>query len=372
MQNKNIPVTKPFLPPKKEYDMIISKIWNSHWLTNMGEMSTCLEKKLKKHLETTNLLYVSSGTMALQLAIKSLKLSGEIITTPFSFVATTSSIVWEGCKPVFCDIDPNSLNIDPSKIESLITPKTSAIIATHVFGNPCDVIAIGKIAKKHNLKIIYDGAHAFGVTLKEKSVFEYGDISICSLHATKLYHSIEGGFLVTKSNKTHKKLEFMRNFGFDGPEKFAVLGINAKNSEFHAAMGLLNLNHLDSIIEKRKKLSECYDKNILETKSVRKVDWHPDATYSYSYYPIIFKNETLLLKSIKELENNNVYPRRYFYPSLSKSLPYVSRKSLEVTDVLANKVLCLPLYYELQLEQVEFVCKILKETLNKSCYKDVS
>src|SRR5665213_2906716 len=239
-----IPITKPFLPPMPEYEKYLSGIWERQWLTNMGPLTIELEMKLKEYLKVRQLLFVTNGTVALQMAIKALALKGEIITTPFSFVATTSSIVWEGCEPVFVDIDPSSLNIDASKIELSITEKTSAILATHVYGNPCDVEAIAKIAEKHNLKVIYDGAHGFGVKISGRSIFEYGDISICSLHATKFYHSIEGGLVITKDTHLLKKIAYMRNFGFDGPEAFAELGINGKNSEFHAAMGLANLNYV--------------------------------------------------------------------------------------------------------------------------------
>src|SRR5690606_16116739 len=247
-----IPVTKPFLPPLEEYKKYIDGIWQCQWLTNMGPLASDLELKLKETLKVNHLLFVTNGTVALQMAIKVLDLKGEIITTPFSFVATTSSIVWENCTPVFVDIDESSLNIDADKIEAVITEHTSAILATHVYGNPCDVEKIEEIAKKHNLKVIYDAAHAFGVEINGKSIFEYGDISTCSLHATKLYHSVEGGLIITKDAALLKKLAYMRNFGFDGPESFAELGINGKNSEFHAAMGLANLKYVDQINRKRK------------------------------------------------------------------------------------------------------------------------
>ena len=260
-----IPVTKPFLPPQEEYEVLLKNIWKRGWITNMGPLASELEMGLKEHLDLNHLLFVTNGTVALQMAIKALDLKGEIITTPFSFVATTSSIVWEGCTPVFADIDPNNLNIDVTKIEEAITSKTSAILATHVYGNPCDVEEIQKIAEKHNLRVIYDGAHAFGVKINGRSIFEFGDISICSLHATKLYHSVEGGLLVTNDPDLLKKLAFMRNFGFDGPEAFAELGINGKNSEFHAAMGLVNLNYIQDIHLKRKELSELYDNRNLRS-----------------------------------------------------------------------------------------------------------
>ena len=253
-----IPVTKPFLPPKEEYQELLSGIWDSGWLTNMGPLANELEMKLKSHLDLEHLLFVTNGTIALQMAIKALDLKGEIITTPFSFVATTSSIVWEGCRPVFVDIEVDSLNIDATKIEAAITKNTTAILATHVYGNPCDVVALEKIAKKHNLKIIYDGAHAFGVKVHGKSIFEYGDISTCSLHATKLYHSVEGGLIVTKNPMLLKKIAYIRNFGFSGTESFAELGVNGKNSEFHAAMGLVNFKYINLIHEQRKLLTEIY------------------------------------------------------------------------------------------------------------------
>jgi dTDP-4-amino-4,6-dideoxygalactose transaminase len=227
-----IPVTKSFLPPQEEYNKYLDGIWKRNWLTNMGPLASQLEMELKEYLDVNHLLFVTNGTVALQMAMKALELKGEIITTPFSFVATTSSIVWEGCKPVFVDIDEKSLNIDSSKIESAITENTSAILATHVYGNPCDVKKIEQIARKFNLKVIYDAAHCFGVKINGKSIFEYGDISICSLHATKLYHSIEGGLLFAKDPNVLKKLAFIRNFGISGYDSFSELGLNGKNSEF--------------------------------------------------------------------------------------------------------------------------------------------
>jgi dTDP-4-amino-4,6-dideoxygalactose transaminase len=358
-----IPVTKPFLPPKEEYEALISKIWETGWLTNMGPFANELEEKLKKHLNVQNLLFLTNGTIALQMAIKALDLKGEIITTPFSFVATTSSIVWENCSPVFVDINKDSLNINATKIEASITKNTSAILATHVYGNPCDVIVIEEIAKKHNLKVIYDGAHAFGVNVNGKSIFEYGDISTCSLHATKLYHSIEGGFIVTKSSSLNTKLAYIRNFGFNGPENFAELGINAKNSEFHAAMGLVNYNYLKKIHEKRKSLTEKYDQLLINFNAV-KPKWDAKANINYAYYPIVFESEKFMLECIEKLNENDIYPRRYFYPSLATSLPYVGVKDIEIADDIAGKVLCLPLYYDLQEEEINLICKLLIETQN--------
>lgn len=353
-----IPVTKPFLPPQNSYVKYLEGIWQGNILTNMGPLSRDLEMKLKSHLKVDHLLYVTNGTIALQIAIKALDLKGEIITTPFSFIATTSSIVWEGCQPVFVDIDEYSLNIDASKIEAAITKKTTAILTTHVYGNPCDVIAIEKIAKKHHLKVIYDGAHAFGVQIKGKSIFEYGDISICSLHATKLYHSIEGGLIITNDTILLKKLAYMRNFGFDGPEAFAELGINGKNSEFHAAMGLVNLDYIEQISQKRKVLTERYEKKLHLLKARRPI-WHSHSKNNFAYYPIVFETEELMLKCMEYLKGKEIYCRRYFYPSLAKTLPYLEPKNFKITDKVAKCVLCLPLYSELSLEEVDLICRSL-------------
>ncbi len=358
-----IPITRPFLPPKEEYEEYLSGIWTRNWLTNMGPLSSELEMRLKNHLNVKHLLFVTNGTIALQIAIKALELKGEIITTPFSFIATTSSIVWEGCNPVFVDIDKNTLNIDPTKIEAAITKDTSAILATHVYGNPCDVLAIDKIAQKHNLRVIYDGAHAFGVEVYGKSIFEYGDISTCSLHATKLYHSIEGGVVTTKNPELLRKLAFIRNFGFYGPEAFAELGINGKNSEFHAAMGLANLKYIDEIHQKRKLLTERYDRN-LQSFRARKPFWKSESSINYAYYPLVFENETLMHKCIERLKGSEIFTRRYFYPSLAKVLPYLEPTEMPITDDIAKRVLCIPLYYDLTVEEVDLISRLLLRIQN--------
>ena len=353
-----IPVTKPFLPPQGEYEEYLSGIWKRQWLTNMGPLSNKLELELKKHLRVKHLLFVTNGTIALQMAIKALDLKGEIITTPFSFVATTSSIVWEGCIPVFVDIDKDSLNIDPTKIEAAITKKTSAILATHVYGNPCDVEAIDEIAKKHNLKVIYDGAHAFGAEVNGKSIFEYGDISTCSLHATKLFHSVEGGLVITKDPDLLKNLAYIRNFGFKNAESFATLGINGKNSEFHAAMGLVNLLHYDAIHKKRKILFEAYEERLVNLKA-RSPIWHAAGKRNYAYYPVIFEDEQLMLDCMERLQKNEIFTRRYFYPSLATSLPYLKSGTFKVTDDIAKRILCLPFFYDLSVEEVDLIGRII-------------
>lgn len=352
-----IPVTKPFLPAEKEFKSYVKEIWQREWLTNNGPLVNTFELKLKEYLDIKHLLFVTNGTIALQLAIAALELKGEIITTPFSFVATTSSIVWQGCKPIFVDINPQSLNIDPLKIEAAITPNTSAILATHVFGNPCDILAIQQIAKKHGLKVIYDAAHCFGTRFLGRSIFEYGDISISSFHSTKLFHTIEGGAVFTKDPDILKRLAIMRNFGIAGIDTISDQGINGKNCEFHAAMGLCNLRHVDEILEKRKYLSVHYKLRLKRLK-VQFPLIHNENEYNYAYFPIIFKSEEQLKRSKERLEMAQVYCRRYFYPSLS-SLPYVKLQSMPICESISSRVLCLPMYHTLSLSELDLITRLL-------------
>lgn len=356
-----IPVTKPFLPRQEKYLTYISDIFERQWLTNDGPLVREFEDSLKKRLEIDRLLYVSNGTIALQLAIKALGLKGDIITTPFSYVATTSSIVWEGCRPVFVDVDPLTLNIDPNKIEQAIGEDTSAILATHCFGNACDIAAIDEIAQKHNLKVIYDAAHCFGSSYKGKSIFEYGDISTSSLHATKLMHSVEGGLVFAKDGQLFEKLCFMRNFGHNGFGKFNGVGINAKNSEFHAAMGLCVLENIAEILQKRKEQSMFYDQE-LDGISIERPTIQENCSYNYSYYPVLFKDEETTIKVIAALESNAIFPRRYFYPSLSK-LDYVGQYSTFHSDSSASRILCLPLYHDLSQEEQKLIVKTIRESI---------
>ena len=356
-----INVTKPFLPPIEEYEKYLKGIWGRVWLTNNGPLVNELEMTLKEYLKVNHFLYLNNGTIAIQIAIKALGLKGEIITTPFSYVATTSSIVWEGCTPVFADIDPLTLNIDPTKIEAAITDKTSAILATHVYGNPCDIDAIAAIAQKHNLKVIYDAAHCFGTKYKGKSVFAYGDVTTASFHATKVFHTIEGGGVFTNDPELLKTMSLMRNFGHNGPDRFEGVGINGKNSEFHAAMGIVNLKWADKILESRRAQSERYDKK-LSGLNVSRIKYDPN-DFNYSYYPIIFETEAQTLKAIEKLHANWIYPRRYFYPSLN-SLKYVNAVEMPVSESICKRVICLPLYYELANEEIDFVSGVL--TTNNS------
>ncbi|MBT2561459.1 DegT/DnrJ/EryC1/StrS family aminotransferase [Pedobacter sp. ISL-68] len=357
-----IPVTKPFLPKQADFKSYVSSIWARQWLTNNGPLVNELELKLQQYLELPHLLYVTNGTIALQLAIQALEVKGEIITTPFSFVATTSSIVWQGCKPVFVDIDEETLNLDPNKIEAALTPNTSAILATHVFGNPCDIEAIDRIAKKHGLKVIYDAAHCFGTKYKGKSIFAYGDVSTTSFHATKLFHTIEGGAVFTQNPDTLKRMALMRNFGYSGVDTFSEIGTNAKNSEFHAAMGLCNLKHIDQILSKRKELSQHYEMRLNKIEAQFQVI-QADTEFNYAYYPVIFRSEEIMLDCMKQLELVQVYCRRYFYPSLS-ALPYIAKVNMPICDSISKRIMCLPLYHTLTSADQDLVVRIILRTQN--------
>lgn len=351
-----INVTKTFLPPQEEYNTILKRAWDTNWITNRGVLVKELEAKLKDYLQVSNILVTTNGTLPLQIAIKALGLTGEIITTPFSYVATTSSIVWEGCTPVFVDIHPEYLTIDETKIEAAITSKTSAILATHVFGNPCAVEAIEAIAKKHHLKVIYDAAHCFGVTYKGQSIFNYGDVSTCSFHATKLFHTGEGGALFCK-DEYYRTMFLHHNFGHDGPDVFKSLGINAKMSELQAAMGLTMLPYMETILEGRKQAVTCYDEG-LKDSFVKTLKLRSHTQWNNSYYPVIFKSETELLNAIKVLNAQDFYPRRYFYPSLD-TLIYVNSSDLPISTTISKTVLCLPIFHDLKVKSVQEIVKLI-------------
>jgi dTDP-4-amino-4,6-dideoxygalactose transaminase len=355
-------VTKTFLPPKKEYQELLDCVWESGWLTNRGVLVLELEKQLAGYLKVPHIICTTNGTLPLQIAIKTLELTGEIITTPFSYVATTSSIVWEGCKPVFVDIHPEYLTIDETKIEAAITPKTSAILATHVFGNPCDVEVIEKIAEKHDLKVIYDAAHGFGVSFKGQSLLNYGDVSTCSFHATKVFHTGEGGAMIAADDQVHKALFEHHNFGHNGPEAFNSVGINAKMSELQAAMGLAVFPYFKDIVVQRKLVVEQYDRTFKAVASLQLLKIREKTHWNYCYYPIIFETETQLLKTKNALEADAIKPRRYFYPSLD-NLPYVEETICEVSKSIASRVLCLPLYMGLKSADVHRIINITIKSL---------
>ena len=342
-----IPVTKPFQPPLEELNVHLQEIWKSEIYTNNGPKVQQLELELKEYLNVSDLLFLTNGTIALQLAIKALDLKGEIITTPFSYVATTSSIVWEGCTPVFVDIDKESFNIDPTLIEAQITSKTSAILATHVFGNPCEIDAIDVIAKKYNLKVIYDGAHAFGVKYKGESIFNFGDITTCSTHTTKLFHTVEGGFIVSKDIELMKRISLMRNFGHDGLYDYSEVGINGKNSELHAAVGLVNLKHFTEIKRERGAIYEEYLNNLLRD-NIFLQNWKKHSTNNYSYFPILLNHSVNLEELLLFLNKNDIFPRRYFYPSLSNVELFSKKDNTPVSSKVSSQILCLPLYIGLE------------------------
>ncbi|GAA3571860.1 DegT/DnrJ/EryC1/StrS family aminotransferase [Snuella lapsa] len=338
-----IQVTKTFLPPQEEYQAILQRAWNTNWITNRGVLVKELEGALKNYLGISKILATANGTLPLQIAIKALGLTGEIITTPFSYVATTSSIVWEGCSPVFVDIHPDYLTIDETKIEAAITPKTTAILATHVFGNPCHVEAIQAIADAYGLKVIYDGAHAFGVTYKGQSIFNYGDLSTCSFHATKLFHTGEGGALFTNSEALYNTLFYHHNFGHQGQESFQGLGINAKMNELQAAMGLAVLPYIEGILETRCNIVRAYNV-AFKDMILKPLKLRVDTQWNYSYYPVIFETEAQLLNVKLALNAKHIYPRRYFYPSLN-NLPYVTKQNTPISESISNRILCLPLFH---------------------------
>jgi dTDP-4-amino-4,6-dideoxygalactose transaminase len=339
-----INVTKTFLPPLEEYVALLSQAWEKNWITNNGPFVVELEMKLKEYFGVKNLWFCNNGTSVLQMAIKGLDLTGEIITTPFSYVATTTAILWEKCVPVYVDIIEGNFCIDPSKIESKISEKTQAILATHVYGHPCNVSAIEMIAKKHNLKIIYDAAHAFGTKINGRSLLSYGDIITCSFHATKLFHTVEGGCIIANDFEMSQKLLQYRQFGHKGDDYISI-GINAKNSEIHAAMGLCNFKYIDQIINSRKKQWLFY-RSALDKSNLEFLQVGEEVEYNYSYFPVVFPTESDLIYAINELYEGEIIPRRYFFPALN-TLPYINYQSCPIAESIAKRVLCLPLFYGL-------------------------
>jgi dTDP-4-amino-4,6-dideoxygalactose transaminase len=354
-----IQVTKTFFPPIEEFNIQLKRIWENQWLTNRGELVIELEEKLKEYLSISNIIIMNNGTIPIQIALKILGNNAEIITTPFSYVATTAAIVWENCKPVFVDIHPDYLTIDETKIEAAISPRTKAILATHVFGNPCHVEAIKAIAKKHNLYVIYDAAHAFGVTYQGKSIFEFGDLSTCSFHATKLFHTGEGGALFCNDNSLTNKLFYSHNFGHNGPHDFHGLGINGKISELQAAMGLAVFPHMAEIIYGRKKVVDYYNKH-LDFSKLSTIKIRENTKWNYSYYPILFETETKLLQVQKALNEQHVFPRRYFYPSLNK-VNYVDNIEMPISESVASRILCLPLSYFIDEKDLIKICILINK-----------
>lgn len=355
-----IPVTKTFFPPIKDYFYQVQRIWDNAWITNRGELVKELERILKDYLDIDNIILTTNGTLPIQIALKTLAAQGEVITTPFTYVATTAALIWENCTPVFVDIDPVYLTIDETKIEAAITNKTTAILATHVFGNPCNVEAIERLAVKHNLKVIYDAAHGFGVEYKNLSLFSYGDVSTCSFHATKIFHTGEGGAMFCKNEKINHKLFYSHNFGHNGPIDFHGPGINAKMSELQAALGLTVFPFMGEIIKERKNVIDFYDKNL--DSGLQRLKIRENTKWNYSYYPVIFKNEKQLLKVQKALNDVKIFPRRYFYPSLN-NLKFVISPAMEVSDKISESVLCLPLYNDLKIVDLKTIVDIINKNI---------
>jgi dTDP-4-amino-4,6-dideoxygalactose transaminase len=354
-----IPVTKTFLPPQEEYNSYVKRAWDKAWLTNRGELTLELEQKLKDYLSVSNLTITNNGTIPIQIALKLFGKGGEIITTPFSYVATSAAIVWENCTPVFVDIHPEYLTIDETKIEAAITPRTTAILATHVFGNPCHVNIIEAIAKKHNLKVIYDAAHCFGVTYNNQSIFNFGDVSTCSFHATKLFHTGEGGAMFCNDDETQHQLFYSHNFGHNGPLAFHGLGINAKISELQSAMGLAIFPYMEHIISERKKVTDFYNEN-LNFSNLKSIKIRENTVWNHSYYPLLFDSETTLLRVQEELQKENIVPRRYFYPSLN-TIDYTKGDVMPISESIASRIVCLPLYVGLTPEDLEKIVQIINK-----------
>jgi dTDP-4-amino-4,6-dideoxygalactose transaminase len=354
-----INVTKSYLPNKDKYKSYIDEIYENGWLTNQGPLVQRLEKRLAKYLGVKNIVLVSNGTIALEIAYRALDLKGEVITTPFSFVATTSSLVTNKLIPIFVDINEKTFNLNPKNIEKKITSRTSAILPVHVFGNACEVEEIKKIANKHNLKVIYDAAHAFDVKYKDKSLLSYGDISTLSFHATKLFHTIEGGALIINDDSLLEKVRYLINFGIKNQEEIPHLGTNAKMNEFEAAMGLCILDDIEDIKTNRKKVVENYKIGLESLVTFQKQN--EQANENYSYFPIVLENEEELSKVQKSLNKENIFPRRYFYPSLD-TLEYIEPKQeCKISRDISKRILCLPIYSELEKDNQDKIIDIIRK-----------
>lgn len=356
-----IPPSKPYLPDKQKYFKYVEKIYDTKQLTNNGPLVRELESRLKKYLGVKNIVLISNGTLALELSYKALGIKKQAITTPFSFVATVSSLVFNDIKPKFVDINSKTFNIDEKNIEKAISKNIEAIVPVHVFGNACEVEEINNIAKKHNIKVIYDAAHAFGTSYMGKSILNYGDISTLSFHATKVFHTIEGGAIITNNNELAKKIKYMISFGIDENNDISSLGVNAKMNEFQAAMGLCLLDNIDFIMEKRSEIWESYRKEF--DGYVEFQERNKKATNNFSYFPILLKDEKELLKIQKKLNNENIHPRRYFYPSLD-TLNYIkTRKPMINSQNISEKILCLPIYPDLDKKVQNNIIKIVIDCL---------
>ncbi len=362
-------VTKPFLPPLEEFQEYLENIWSTKQLTNKGKYHEIFEKKLAEYLKIKFVSLFSNGTLALITALQALRITGEVITTPFSFVATTHALHWNGIKPVFCDIDPKSYNLDPDRLEAAITPKTTAIMPVHVYGNPCQVTKIQEIAGTYGLRVIYDACHAFGVTLNGNSILNFGDLSVLSFHATKVFTTFEGGAIISHDETTKKQIDFLKNFGFAGETTVVAPGINAKMNEFQAALGLLQLDYIDRSVHQRKKIVECYRENLIGLRGISFFRDAPDVNHNYSYFPI-FVNENEFGRSRDDiyhsLVKNNIFPRRYFFPLISqfptyRGLDSAKPANLPIAEDITRRVLCLPIYPGLRESQTRKIVDIISD-----------
>jgi dTDP-4-amino-4,6-dideoxygalactose transaminase len=367
MLKKPVNVTQPFLPPLEEFNLYLEKIWESKWLTNNGTFHQELEEELCKFLGVKYISLFSNGTLALITALQSLRITGEVITTPFSFVATTHALWWNGIKPVFVDIESDYCTIDADKIEAAITFKTTAILPVHVYGNPADLVRIQEIADKYGLKVIYDACHAFGVNLNNQSVLNFGDLSVLSFHATKVFNTFEGGAIICHDENTKKRIDFLKNFGFADEITVVAPGINAKMNEVQAAFGLLQLKYVENNIKKRQLIAQTYREALKNIKGIHCIKAYPNLDYNYAYFPIIIE-KTEYGKSRDELyevlKQNNIFTRKYFYPLISqfptyRGLDSASPDNLPVAEKIAANVLCLPIYPALEMEDVMYIIDIL-------------
>ncbi len=366
---KMLNVTQPFLPPLEEFNAYLEQIWENKWLTNNGPFHIEFEKKLREHLQVNYINLFTNGTLALTSALQALRITGEVITSPYSFVATTHALHWNGIKPVFVDINPNTCNLDPNKIEAAISPNTTAILAIHVYGNPCEIDQIQEIADRYGLKVIYDAAHAFGVRYKGKSLVDYGDLSILSFHATKVFTTFEGGAIVSHGEKIKQRIDYLKNFGFADEVTVVGPGINAKMNEIQSAMGLLQLKYIDGLINSRATIDHLYRSELDEVRGVRCFSTIKNITYNYSYFPIFIERAEYGLSRdelYELLKNNGIYARRYFYPLIAEFPTYRGLRSASLDNLpsakkISDTVLCLPIHPQLTEEEVLKVCSVIKE-----------
>lgn len=367
MDNNTITVTSPLLPPLDELIPYLEDIWTRKWLTNNGYYHQELEKALANYLGVEYISLFANGTLPLLTALQALRITGEVITTPYSFVATTHSLWWNGIKPVFVDIDPKTCNIDPEKIEAAITSNTTAIMPVHVYGNPCDTKRIQEIADTYGLKVIYDAAHAFGVTVNGESILKEGDMSILSFHATKTYNTAEGGALVCRDAQTKKRIDYLKNFGFAGETTVVAPGINGKMDEIRAAYGLVELKHVNAAIEARKQVANQYKNSLRNLEGITYMEERPEVKFNYSYFPIFIDEEKYGMSRdslYENMKNNNVFGRRYFYPLITEFSAYrglssSKKENLPVANMIADSVICLPMHHELKMKEIAKVINLL-------------